>query len=429
MDAFQGMLTTNVVFSEVYRVVKNSTGDIINAASYFQSLYFLLLMTANIVTILVIPELIKNPMVGFRAIYYHLFSLLLRVRYRRLRGYCTLEGYYLWLDGYKELADQYVGDFWEFGTCDIKYRFVKINECFLYLYILDHSVVKPEAKPIWRHDLWIPKSIADKKEFRILMHKGKKNVLYRTTSSKSLLSVPSQASKPFVSHSYKNISQIVERLTNIHFTNSNIMIPAIIINGEPGLGKTFLSEHLRFSKYSTEITIYHINCLTYNNYEDFISCLESKSYPFYILMIDEIDKYFDYLCSKLDKDGHQLHQRIELLTKLMNFVDNNSAIKIFCTNNFNTLFQGNEVHFNALKSRFMSIDMKPYNTEDIVGFYRFINDCLKNTDCYVGEEKLEVILGKIKLDITNGLPRKLNQILVANCFDFEKSVSEINSSY
>ena len=423
MEAFQGMLTTNVVFTEIYKVLKNST-DIITAPTYFQSLYGLLMMGVNIAAILIIPIFIRNPMIGFRTIYYYVFSLLLQIRYRKFTYYSMGMGADYWSTKHEKIAKQCIaGSLESLKEAAAIDKFNYFRVCYIYKYELGKSSSN-SGKLDWVFDFWIPRSINRGEQLEKLL-RTKDNFVY-TTLEKSNYNI---ISKPFISASYEKIGQVIQKLVNIRVKNWNIVVPAMLINGTPGLGKTFIYKYLYFLNYIKTVCIYHINCLSYEDFNDFITKLGDKSNPSNILIIDEIDKYFDLLCSKQDKDGHPIHHRVELLSKLMNFVDNNLAIKIFCSNNFDTLFRGNEVHFDALKTRFMSIDMKPYTTKDIEGFYKFINNNLVDTDCYVEEKKLEVILDKLKKNITEGLPRKLNQILISNGFDFEKSVDEINTCY
>lgn len=423
MESLNLALANSVVFSEVYKVVKNSTSEIWSAPSYSQSGYYALIMVLNIGAILLIPELIKAPLNSIRALYYYFYCIILWPKYRRLTLLSNPDA--TWESGTKGLDSQLLASMANYFTdVTLNNKILKVKCCYFYNEVAGVGSGKGSSFQMLRYTLWIPRFIKDRETFEKLMLSKTNSVYHQLTKSPEF-----SKANPFVSSSYVKIGTIVRRLLNIRLSNSNIVVPALIINGPPGLGKMFLYKYLGTLEYSYSVSIYYVNCLSYNVFEDLMSHLEQKSSPRSLFMIDEIDKWLDLLCTKIDKDGRLLYTRCALLSQIMNLVDHNSATKIFCTNNFDTLFRDQEVHFTALKSRFLSVDMEPYNSDDVKGFYHYINESLKDTDCYMKKESLEAILAKIKPDITTALPRQLNQILIAQAFNFEEAVVDVNKTY
>jgi hypothetical protein len=243
---------------------------------------------------------------------------------------------------------------------------------------------------------------------------------------------------------YKNIYMKVQNFIKYKEINPELTILPFLLNGEPGLGKTNILSYL--STFFKDISFYKFNSLLFVGLNKptitqfFENCLNLEKYcyaPLNIVLLDEVDKYIDNKLEKIVKANQEIEgetkekfkivkltpdeNKKELLSEMLSFLEKSSkTLLILCTNNFDEIFKGNELHFEALKKRFIKFNLSKYDKEDITGYLNFVNEQMKGTDLYA--EKIPTVHNNLELPI-----RTINQILLSNSYDFEKTVDELNT--
>jgi DNA polymerase III delta prime subunit len=151
-----------------------------------------------------------------------------------------------------------------------------------------------------------------------------------------------------------------------------------------------------------------------------------------VIFLDELDKYLDIVKAEeaaksvaaTGRGAALTHKRV--LQELMSFIDSGQdVLVVMACNNFDKLFEGEETHYAALRSRFIEVDFAPFQRTDICGYLRYMNECMRDVErayCHDLERHLEV------LD-TNAVAaaRHLDHLLVLHTFDYGKIVDDVNN--
>jgi DNA polymerase III delta prime subunit len=265
---------------------------------------------------------------------------------------------------------------------------------------------------------------------------------------------------PYNLYSSKNYLEL-KNIVEADIVSSKIVksysVFGILIDGEPGLGKSSFSDFIATqgvvgnvyrADLSTESARKKDHTALFNDiFHDKIisdSC---------IFMIDEMDKYLDYRINSTyvvireidvftnkpiepsiyEKEksfrSHSIKYRTEFLYALLGVLErsglNHPCTVIFCSNNFESIFNGLDMtHFESIKSRFARVKFNRCDRLEISEYIRYYNKKLEGTKFHKTE--IEQIIEKLKPDMTVTY-RNLHQITKLSSFDFALIVNKLNS--
>lgn len=236
------------------------------------------------------------------------------------------------------------------------------------------------------------------------------------------------------------------------------------INGGPGLGKSTLADYLVLNGiaakvYRADTSIAHCRGLDPNQLLTAIFFSVNIGEDSCVIMIDELDKYFDSYVSashyrmtrevRIPSPGetpeiqidptvtleeHREVIRNNFLLRLAEIADRTGlrapCAVILCTNNFETIFGNVDLtHHESLKSRLVNITFYPCDREDAQAYIRFYNQKLLLAED--GEEdgmdpdRLEELLKRLPLDLKISY-RQLNHAAITCSYDFERLIEAVS---
>jgi hypothetical protein len=220
----------------------------------------------------------------------------------------------------------------------------------------------------------------------------------------------------------------------------------ILINGEPGLGKSRFGDFL--ATRSIVGNVYRLDMTTClkDNFEDIFSrsfLYEEFTKPS-VFILDEIDKYIEYylansykiLAAKKDEvHDEQTHYRQttkDFLYSLLKLLERDNlrapTVLIFCSNNFDTIFDRvDSRHFESLKSRFTMINFRRCDRREIGDYFRHYNRLFVNTEFNVDDAVLNDLINTIPSDASITY-RSLHQLTTRKSFNFAKIVRALQKS-
>lgn len=265
-----------------------------------------------------------------------------------------------------------------------------------------------------------------------------------------ILDLKSQKTIPdklFPSKNFLMLERIIRRhLEFVKMSAQYINIP-ILIDGAPGLGKTSCLSYLAEKKVCKHFL--HIDMTKYFDFtfSQVVSKVKSTNVGHTIILIDELDKWLEQSMENsfaMEKEEKTTGQSIgknyraeffhsyktNFLYELLNLIEkrNEKAITIFifCSNNFNSIFENIKMtHFKSLKDRFMPVHFSQCQKDELILYLRYINTQFKDSQFYVEEKELERLFGTILEDIK--LPfRKLNQMFILSGYEIEKFIGLVN---
>jgi hypothetical protein len=259
----------------------------------------------------------------------------------------------------------------------------------------------------------------------------------------------------FPSKNYLKLQNIVETHCKVNDSLSSYSVLGILIDGEPGLGKSkfadFMATRRSFGLPGIS-NVYRVDmssgeCLKMSPetlFKSFFHDIAIKQSS--LFMIDEVDKYLSYYIEdsyiklkqqpKKEEEENEIVSfeeysyklRIDFLYMLLGILERigneSSCIVIFCSNNFETIFGDLEMtHFHSLNSRFMRVKFERCDRNEIEDYLRYLNQHMQRLDLY--EPDIETILSSLDPNI-NITYRSLNEITVLNSYSIRKIVEELN---
>jgi ankyrin repeat protein len=242
----------------------------------------------------------------------------------------------------------------------------------------------------------------------------------------------------FPSKNYLALDTIISNFFTVVNRTKMYKAQGILIDGEPGLGKSKSSDYLgSLNKYHE---VYYVNLsLTSLLKKDFKSIIDevlTKRNGSTIIYFDELDKYLDfYLEYSFNKQEeiedfteYKRRQKQEFLYQLLEVIETNiyedGVVFIFCSNNFHTIFEDvNQVHFQSLKSRFAPIRFDRCDRDEIIKFIRFFNAKMVGTIMYY--EEIDELIENIK-DHISLTYRSVRHCHVKAGYNLEKFIEFIN---
>jgi ankyrin repeat protein len=242
----------------------------------------------------------------------------------------------------------------------------------------------------------------------------------------------------FPSKNYILLDTIISNFFTVVNRTKMYKAQGILIDGEPGLGKSKSCDYLgSLNKYHE---IYYVNLsLTALLKKDFKSIIDEvliKRNGSTIIYFDELDKYLDFYMEYSfhkqeeieDFIEYRRQQKQEFLYQLLEMIETNmyedGVVFIFCSNNFHTIFEDvNQVHFHSLKSRFAPIRFDRCDREEIIKFIKFFNDKMVGTNMYY--EEIDDLISNIK-DHISLTYRSVRHCHVKAGYNLEKFIEFIN---
>jgi ankyrin repeat protein len=255
----------------------------------------------------------------------------------------------------------------------------------------------------------------------------------------------------FPSKNYILLDKIITNFFTVVNRTKMYKAQGILIDGEPGLGKSKSCDYLAsLNKYHE---IYYVNLsLTSLLKKDFKSIIDevlNKRNGSTIIYFDELDKYLDYYIEYSFYKQEEIQDFIEykrrlkqeflyeLLEVIETTIYEDGVVFIFCSNNFHTIFEDttaslevgkpsfNQVHFHSLKSRFAPIRFNRCDREEIIKFITFFNDKMYDTEMYYEKSVLNGLIQNIKNPISLTY-RSLRHCHIKAGYDLEKFIEFIN---
>ena len=262
----------------------------------------------------------------------------------------------------------------------------------------------------------------------------------------------------------KKYCDLHKQIKNFFMTNEliNKHKPiAIVLNGPPGTGKSCFCDYI--SQKGICKTIIKINMLKFSTkpFNEILNALtnthqlENND----LICFDELDKYFSmYLEHVINTNVHnntstenndkqeniskceikqettdKLSQKYRImetnnfLSLLMTLIDgeehSKNVIYVFCANNFDSIYKHASDHFNALKTRFITEKIEPYNRHDVMEFLGYYNRFLIDTDLHVNLNNID-LPQELKISV-----RHLNQLLITNHYNILITLQNIREMY
>ena len=266
----------------------------------------------------------------------------------------------------------------------------------------------------------------------------------------------------FPSSNYKALEKSVDRYLRVVKLTKNYTPLGILINGEPGLGKTKSSDYLAYKEIFKEVIKIDMTLFLENNFEEvFKKCYHGLSISCPTLfVVDEMDKYLPYYIEKSyqkkkesllqpeekekndkpktpnisslpTKEEYTKSCKTDFLYALLRILERDGlsqpCVILFCCNNFNTIFEGvDAIHIDSLKSRFVPITFYRCDALELVEYLSYFNNLLKGTEMYREKEQFDSLTKLINPDIS--LPyRSLTHLSILADYDLLKIVKAVNN--
>lgn len=257
----------------------------------------------------------------------------------------------------------------------------------------------------------------------------------------------------FPSVNYTKGSKMVRKFFSVAETTGMFRSLGALLNGRPGLGKTdFLAFIARMNLVKNALYVDMTKHLS-KSFDDVVKAIyAAEKAGTYVIFIDELDKYQDQRIREefkmecrtisernektegseaLPEWGEYLSEsKTKFVYKLLNLIETENfadgVIFFFCSNNFETLFEGvSDMHTRSLKRRFLNLKFEMCGCEEFKDYVRFFNEKNIGTSEYTDKDTLEMHLKNVREDLL--IP--FSNIHFANieaCFEVERLVEIVN---
>jgi ankyrin repeat protein len=245
----------------------------------------------------------------------------------------------------------------------------------------------------------------------------------------------------FPSANYERLDTIIETFFMVVKRTKMYKAQGILIDGEPGLGKSKSCDYLASLNKYHEVNYVNLS-LTELLKKDFLTIVKDlliKKTGQMIFYFDELDKYLSYhieysFQQQKEVDDFEEYRRsykkdflYQLLEMIETTIYSDGVVFIFCSNNFHTIFEHtNQVHFNSLKSRFAPIRFERCNKMELIRYIRYFNEKMVDTRLYHDDETINALVSQIRDDVS------LTYRVVRHChisagYDIARFIEEVNN--
>ena len=301
-----------------------------------------------------------------------------------------------------------------------------------------------------------------KKDFIAQELLTKQKTLCKTLDSKFIPKVL------FPSNNYVKIDKLIDRHFTVVKMTGLASALGILIDGEPGLGKSMTADYLANKGIYGEVRIIDMTKHLTVEFSTITAKVLQDTDHNCIIVFDELDKYIDYYIResymKLKEEESKpipptknenlsplaastMHEEItkkiptmeehrtrvkekflyDVLSLLETRVFPKGVIFIFCANNFDSIFNDVDMtHFTSLKDRFLSVQYERCDAEELGRYITYFNDMMQNTPIYIESDELNTIKDSIKPHITITY-RKLTQLSIKVQYDIPVLIEELNN--
>lgn len=282
------------------------------------------------------------------------------------------------------------------------------------------------------------KSIDDSVDTKCDLYQAVSDFTYQSTLSRNLYS----------SKNYVNLTRCLDDFFEICNITQNFKIKGILVDGEPGLGKSMFSDfYNQHTKQCGKIYKIDLTFFIKHSLDVILKRFIKPNDKPTLFVIDEFDKYVNfhiqfsyeehrkaYFSQKSKKDNSSIElkkfedfvlmQKTEILLTLLGLVENINSesprVLLFCSNNFRTIFEGvDQKHFAALATRFAINEFYKCEFEEFCNYCRHYNALFENTKFF--SPNLEELLSSI----SNKTPltyRELDALTFQSQMNFEKLI-------
>jgi len=251
----------------------------------------------------------------------------------------------------------------------------------------------------------------------------------------------------FPSKNYKNLYEIISSHFEISKLTNLFSTLGILLDSEPGLGKTTSLEFLASQGTIGEVLKIDMTDHLSESFESIKNKLFVKRKHNLVILFDELDKYIDYYIRETyiketqknikekiqiteTKEEFYISQKEAFLYKLLGLLEtnffNNGIVIIFCANNFDSIFDDiNIKHFDSLRKRFMRVRFERCDCNEFKEYIKFFNEKYKGTKWFKQPIELEKLLLNIRKDLS--IPfRQLCHLNISSCYKVEKFIDAVN---
>lgn len=259
-----------------------------------------------------------------------------------------------------------------------------------------------------------------------------------------------EANTMYPSSNYKRLASSVSSFYRVCKLTERIEVAGILLNGVPGLGKTRFVDYAVKTKLVNEVYKIDMTCLLSETFETILKnayhsvpCKNEKI----MFVFDEIDKYLDYRTNILYDAYLQLPETKECLvikSKREFIVDkktdflfgmlrvlersslSESIVVIFCTNNFESIFEGvNLKHHTSLLSRFKSFNFEKCDKKELCSYLLHYNTAFLGTEFHEAVDEKWIMRNlREDISITN---RALHHLSFEASYGVTETVRLLNS--
>lgn len=189
--------------------------------------------------------------------------------------------------------------------------------------------------------------------------------------------------KMFPSDNFKRLNNIINKSIESSVKKEYYQIIPILIDGEPGLGKTKSIDYIAY--YSQIQTIRKIDMTNFIGSKDtelraILDMISKQLSDHTLILIDEIDKYISVKCQQSD-DPQKTNE--ELLNNILTFIEQDPTgyhcvFIVFCSNNFTTIFDNlseqSKIHHYSLYNRFFKLHFNRINKSEFCEYIKWLGN-------------------------------------------------------
>lgn len=267
-----------------------------------------------------------------------------------------------------------------------------------------------------------------------------------------------QPNQLFPSSNYLSLKEtLVNYIRAITITKSYSPL-GVLIDGEPGLGKTKSADFLATSNIFQEIIRIDMTLFLETSFEEILKkCYHDHIFSGPTLfVIDEMDKYLDYFTNKSyqklidiaqknsksdnkepvvaaqppNREAYYKQTKVDFLYAILRVLERDGlttpCIILFCSNNFDSIFEGiDSVHFASLRTRFVRFTFHRCHRDELIAYLHHYNQLFVGTELHIEANKFSELCSRLNQEIE--LPyRSLHHISILAQYNLEKIIEGVN---
>jgi hypothetical protein len=264
------------------------------------------------------------------------------------------------------------------------------------------------------------------------MKNNKPSILVLTWTNDKLQSSYVNCFETYPREIYINLKKIIDKYIDASKKMLYYKPINIILNGEPGTGKTTFCDYLGLNQEGyliDKINMVNFNMLPTEIMQKYRNTfgMPGKS----VICFDEIDKAFHKYIENVTEGKTKIQLINEYISDLFNLVDGNTinltdnVIFVFCSNNFSYIMDYcPEQYKKALTSRFIYREVPPLDRDELYNFLIFYDSKLHKNDKINYKEEIKTKIESLSANYM--IPaRDLHNKFTISFFDFEKVLENL----